>query len=355
MKIRNLLSMFLTFAGMVSIQAQNIAEPLVIQEQGSFMAGGKVIEHHGKFSYADPWNPAGQTAHVDHAYVQFQIPAKSKKPRLLMLHGGGQSGKTWETTPDGREGFNNIFLRKGYPVYIVDQPRRGRAGSPGDTVTVGPLFFDQALFALFRLGDWPKPFEGSQCPTDSATYHQIMKWATPDTGTQDDEVNSDALAEVLNKIGASVLMTHSRGGRPGWMTAFKSDSIKAIVALEPGGNDLIFPETDMPEPIHTSFRELVPQAVSLETFKKLTKMPIVIYFGDFLADSPVEHIGMDQWRGEMEMSKKFCAVINKYGGNAQVVHLPEIGIKGNTHFLMSDLNNKQIADIIEQWLNSHGL
>ena len=55
------------------------------------------------------------------------------------------------------------------------------------------------------------------------------------------------------------------------------------------------------------------------------------------------------------MAKLFVETINKYGGDAKVVHLPEIGIKGNTHFPMSDLNNKEIAKLMADWLTEKGL
>ncbi|MFZ9589607.1 MAG: hypothetical protein ACO28V_07745, partial [Chitinophagaceae bacterium] len=109
--------------------AQKIAKskPLVIQEQGSFAVGGSVITNPGKF---DPYKPTpdGQTFHGDHAYIFYQVPVHARKFPLVMWHGIGQFSKTWETTPDGREGYQNIFLRKKYSVYLIDQPRRGNAG-----------------------------------------------------------------------------------------------------------------------------------------------------------------------------------------------------------------------------------
>ena len=102
-------------------------EPLIIQEQGSFAVGGTVITNPGTF---DPvkMSPEGQTFHGDHAYVFYQIPVKARKFPLVLWHGDGQFSKTWETTPDGREGYQNIFLRRGFGVYVIDQPRRGDAG-----------------------------------------------------------------------------------------------------------------------------------------------------------------------------------------------------------------------------------
>ena len=55
------------------------------------------------------------------------------------------------------------------------------------------------------------------------------------------------------------------------------------------------------------------------------------------------------------MAKKFVAAINRHGGDATLVELPKIGLKGNTHFLMADLNNEQLADLMADWLHSKGL
>jgi len=38
-----------------------------------------------------------------------------------------------------------------------------------------------------------------------------------------------------------------------------------------------------------------------------------------------------------------------------IVHLPEKGIMGNTHFPFSDLNNVQIADELSSWLKQKKL
>ena len=103
-------------------------EPLMIQEQGSFAGGGPGIETPGTFNPRTPANPAGQTYHGDHAYVFYQKPVNARKYPLVFLHGAGQFSKTWESTPDGREGFQNLFLRRNFSVYLIDQPRRGGAG-----------------------------------------------------------------------------------------------------------------------------------------------------------------------------------------------------------------------------------
>ena len=100
--------------------------PLIIREQGSLAVAGTVISHPGTFD-PNKQTPEGQTFHGDHAYVFYQIPVNARKFPLVLWHGAGQFSKTWETTPDGREGYQNIFLHHGFAVYVIDQPRRGNA------------------------------------------------------------------------------------------------------------------------------------------------------------------------------------------------------------------------------------
>lgn len=101
-------------------------KPVLLSDQGSFEAGGTVVTTPGTFDNNHPLNQAGQTLHGDHAYVFYQKPAKAHKNSIVFLHGHGQSGKTWETTPDGRDGFQNIFLEKG----IIPTSSTSRGGRP---------------------------------------------------------------------------------------------------------------------------------------------------------------------------------------------------------------------------------
>lgn len=101
---------------------------LTICKQGSFLIGGSVKTQPGTYNTNQPLKADGQTLHGDHAYVSYQIPVNARKNPLVFLHGAGQSAKTWESTPDGREGFSTLFLRRKFSIYLIDQPRRGRAG-----------------------------------------------------------------------------------------------------------------------------------------------------------------------------------------------------------------------------------
>jgi hypothetical protein len=95
--------------------------------------------------------------------------------------------------------------------------------------------------------------------------------------------------------------------------------------------------------------------VPMGEFMKLTKIPIIIYYGDFIPEQPSDNPGIDGWRARLEMAKLWRDTVNKYGGDVTLIHLPEIGIKGNTHFPFSDLNNVEIADLLSEWLTKKGL
>jgi pimeloyl-ACP methyl ester carboxylesterase len=328
---------------------------IILKEQGSFAVGGKVITSPGTF---DPNKPtaAGQTYHGDHAYVFYQIPEKNKKYPLVFLHGAGESAKTWETTPDGREGFQNIFLRRGFGVYLLDQPRRGRAGRSMVKSTIEPVADEQFWFAQFRLGNYPDYFPNVQFSIDSASLEQFFREMTPNTGSFDANVVSDAVAALFNKIGNAILITHSQGGGPGWLTAIKNKNVKAIVAYEPFSG-FVFPKGELPPPIKSAslFGDLNGVEIPLSDFDQLTKIPIIIYYGDNIADKPTNIWNKDHWRAGLEMARTWRDVVNKHGGDVTVIHLPEIGIHGNTHFAFSDLNNIDIADQLSKFLKSKGL
>ena len=331
-------------------------KPVLLAEQGSFLAGGNVKQETGNFDFQNPTNPQGQTLHGDHAYVFYQKPVKAHKYPLVFLHGAGQSAKTWETTPDGRDGFQNIFLSRGYSTYLVDQPRRGKAGNSTIPEKITATALDQLWFSNFRLGSWPNFFPGVQVSQNKQSLEQFFRQMTPNTGTFDEQLISDAMSAVFAKTGKGILVTHSQGGGPGWWTAIKSENVKAVVAFEPGSG-FVFPEGEVPPALETSspFGALKGTPITLENFNRLTKIPIIIYYGEYIPLEPTTEWNKDNWRVRLIMARQWAEAINRHGGNAVVVHLPEIGIKGNTHFLFADLNNVEIADHMEKWLIANKL
>ena len=346
---------FFVFSAVGFAAEKSALKTLVIQEQGSFAVGGTVKTAPGTFDPKNMMRPDGQTFHGDHAYVSYQIPVKTRRLPLIFLHGAGQFSKTWETTPDGREGFKNIFLRRGFATYILDQPRRGGAGRSTLPMELKPTGDEQMWFSIFRLGNWPNFHPGVQFPKGEESLNQYFRQMTPNTGPYDDQVISDAIATLFDKLGGGVLITHSQGGGPGWYTVMKSTKVNAVISYEPGL--FLFPEGEVPAPLASSspFGELKAGAVPMQEFIKLTKLPIVLYFGDNIPEEPTDDPGKDNWRTRLQMAKLWVKAINKHGGNAMLVHLPKIGIKGNTHFPFSDLNNIEVADQMSKFLKDNGL
>lgn len=258
------------------------------------------------------------------------------------------------STPDGREGFQNIFLRRGFSTYIVDQPRRGDAGRTTVEGTVTPKPDEQMWFNQFRVGVWPDYFKGVQFSHDKEALNQYFRQMTPNTGPFDVNVISDAMSAVVDKSGPAILFTHSQGGGPGWYTAMKNNKVKAIVAFEPGSG-FVFPEKELPAPMPSAFDTLKGEPVPMEQFMALTKIPILIIYGDNIPDKPVAMPAQDSWRVRLAMARKWRDVVNKHGGDVTVTHLPEVGIKGNTHFPFTDLNNVQIADLVSRFLKEKNL
>ncbi len=349
------------FMACASTKKNNSNAPIIIQEQGSFAVGGTVITNPGVF---DPikhgaFNPAnqsaeGQTLHGDHAYVFYQIPAKPRKLPLVFWHGYGQSAKTWETTADGREGFQNIFLRRHFPVYLIDQPRRGKASRGTKPATISPAPDDQLWFGIFRMGVGVEYYPGVQFSKKPEALNQFYRHMVPNVGPFDLEVNTNAVAALFNKTGPGILITHSHSGGQGWATAIKSNNIKAIVAYEPGSG-FVFPQGEVPDSIKYVGGILRAVAVSKNDFMKLTKIPIIIYYGDYIPNEPSENPGQEQWRAALTMAKLWRDAVNKYGGDVTLIYLPDVGIKGNTHFPMSDLNNVAIADLLSKFLKEKGV
>lgn len=317
------------------------SEPLVIEEQGAYAFGGTVL---GDFDTA--------SVHCDHGYVEHQIPINARKVPLLMWH--SSSTKTWETTFAGEDGFKNIFLHRGFAEYIIDPPRVGRAGWGCEEWTYQPdIGRDQSQITAWRLGVWDPPnppeyFPNVQFPVnDPEAIDEVLRARYPEF---DDpvavQVETDEVAKLADEIGPTILLTHSGSGIRGWWTALKSENLAAIVAYEPV--DFVFPAG-----VNPAFPP--EDSVPLRAFKKLTKLPIQIVYGDNI---PMELTGVpdrDLWVEAKANAAAFVQTINDLGGDAELLVLPEIGIYGNTHFAMSDLNNVKIANLLSQYLRQKGL
>lgn len=325
-------------------------EPITIVKQGEFTVGGNTLQRPGTYDNSKfvGWAEqveTGQSYRGDHAYVEYQIPQNAKKYPLVFVHGYGGSGACWQTTPDGRDGFQTLMLRHGWSTYVMDLPGRGRASRTTSTTTVKPVADEMFWFDIWRMGIWPKWNKGVQFPKDSASVSQFFRLMVPNLSNSRNDVPT--ISQTVDKVGESVLVTHSAGGILGWLAGV-NPKVKAIAAYEPGG--FVFPEGEVPEPISGLTGGTSGMPVSKAQFAELCKKPIVIYFGDYIVEKPSKNLGDENWRVRIQMARKFVDCVNKHGGDATLVELPKLGIHGNTHFLMLDLNNDVLADLLNKWL-----
>jgi pimeloyl-ACP methyl ester carboxylesterase len=328
--------------------------PVAIAAQGSFAVGGTVVTSDGTFDPKNPMNPAGQTLHGDHARLTYQIPVDARPLPLLFWHGWWVDSSCWDTTPDGREGFRTLFLRRRFPVYLFDQPRRGSAGKATTAAPISTEPNEQWFFNQFRLGLWPELYEGGQFSADPPAVEQFFRGMVPDTGPLDTEVIVAGASAAIDRIGPLVLVTHSHAGGFGWSAAIRNPQVRAVVSIEPGSG-FVFPEGELPEAMPSSNGTLEPVGIPASEFEALTRVPIVVYYGDNIPTEPTDIAGRDNWRVRVAMARRWVEAINRHGGDATFVSLPEQGIHGNTHFAFSDLNNHQIAEQIGVFLAQKGL
>jgi len=340
--------------------------PITIVEQGSFFVGGTEVAAPGKF---DPTvrntSDEGQSFPIDHLYAQYQIPQQARRFPLVMIHGANATGSFWESTPDGREGYQTIFLRRGFAVYVVDFPRRGKAGFPSFNGTLGALLdkqiipnrtnrlSDQGAFIGVRLGpDFLEYFPNTQFPKDG--LDQFFKKLIP--GVMDDEnVIVDALAALLEKIGPAILVSHSQSGRFAYLTAIRSPNVKGIVDYEGANQPFPVGQAPAPLPAYDGFLVGPGAPVPPEDFLKLTKIPIQIVVGDNIPSSPQPIPQLETPRIRLIFKKQFVETVNRYGGDASLLRLPDVGIYGNTHAPFLDLNNLEVADLMSEFLHEKDL
>jgi pimeloyl-ACP methyl ester carboxylesterase len=339
---------------------------VVIERQGSFYVGGRQVTAAGTYDATTtqvPLNP-GQTFWVDQMYVQYQIPPGARRLPIILVHGGAGTGRVWESTPDGRDGYQTIFLRRGYAVYIVDAPRGGRSGFPSFSGALGWLDDRQQVvpdqtflpgnklaWTRWRIGpQFPDVFSVQAFPMSG--LDQFMQAIRP-VVSDDPEVVSRALIALLDKIGPAILVTHSNSGLWGWLAAAGSNNVRAVVSYEPS---VVFPAGEMPSPI-ALYRgtQDAGTPVTNEQFARLATIPIQVVFGDNIPSQPVADLPADGRRAQIVAAQMFADALNRQGGRVSVLRLPDAGLRGNSHFAFSDLNNVEVADLLSSFLANHRL
>jgi hypothetical protein len=323
-------------AGCVAAQNERreSVAPVTIQQQGSFAVGGTILG-----------DPETSSLHCDHGYVDYQIPVDPRRVNLVMWHSA--SATAWLNRWDGGEGFQSIFLRRGYPVYIWDGPRVGRANWGCEAHVYEPgVGRDQGNFTAWRFGEaYPNWFEGVQFPTDDPeAWNQASRARYLELDTiENARLQAHAAAALMDRIGPSVALTNSAGGMRALLAALETDNLVGIVMYENVG--YLYPEGEGPDVPETGFG---PIDVSEDEFRRLTRIPLQVVWGDNV-DRSADYVR------RYEMSRLFADKINEYGGNAQVLRLPNAGLHGNTHIPFADMNNVAVADLLSQFLAGHGL
>ena len=318
------------------------AADYAVKEIGSFHIGGRTETLTGLptreivFTAGAPpakVDPNGEFE-VEQMYVQYikLVQPRAKVP-VLLWHGGGLTGVTWETKPDGKPGWQQFFLNAGYDTYVSDAVERGRASwARYPEIYKSEPFFrtKKEAWELFRIGPTYEvggqrvAYESAQFPIEA--FDQFMKqgvprWATNDAATQ------KAYDAYVQKVCPCVVVVHSQGGNFGFNAALNApDKIKALVAIEPSG---------APDPAKVDVA-------------KLKGVPHLIVWGDNISKSAF-------WQRLMPPISRYREALTAAGGKADVFELPTMGLLGNSHMLMMDRNSDQIAGLINDWLVKQGL
>jgi len=316
--------------------------PLVLKAQGSFFVGGEKVEQtQGELGDLGP----GGHISVNQMYVRYMVPQGGDgNPPVVMVHGATLTGKSWETTPDGRMGWDEYFVRRGHPVYVPDQVGRGRSGfnqavfnntragsAPAASLPRWLRFSDEGVWPNFRIG--PKagqPYPDTQFPVTA--LDELSKQGVPDVsfgGIPTPNPTLKALADLAGQLNGAVLMGHSQSGSfPLAAALLNPAAMKGLVLVEPG---------------------TCPANYTDEQIATLAKVPILVVFGDY-RDTPTGIPALPTWQGRYEACQAMIGRIKNAGGQAEMLSPTEIGSRGNSHMIMQDKNHLQVADLILKWI-----
>ena len=348
--------------------------PLSIGSQGYFFVGGEYVDA-----------PDGKIL-CGQMFVEFQIPARRTKPLpIVMFAGGGQTGLNYMGTPDGREGWAQYFLRQGYAVYVLDQPSRGRSprhAEDGDVSRAPVERVQQQFTSPSRKKLWPQAHLHTQWPgagePGDPVFDQFMAQQHNSLASfpRQQELNRDAGAALLDRIGRAILFSHSQSGTFGWLVAdARPHLVAAIVAMEPSGPPvhdnlthgapdwfsdgaltkpygLTAPPLAYDPPLQNSsdlkfvrqeksdapgLARCWEQAEPARKLANLAAIPVLVVQAEASYHAPYDHCTVNYLRQAGVMDTTF-------------IRLADIGISGNGHMLMLEKNSDEIAAVAAGWL-----
>lgn len=324
---------FCIFASAQETATRTDSEPLVLEKLGVMFVGGRDSEMPAGGGRRGGGGP--QTQIVGQAMVHYLIPPKDRvgeKLPVIMVPGMGLTSYLYLSTPDGREGWATTFAKAGHSVYVFDGPQNvvtgvdvssfGNAEQPPRMM----LWANEITWGRWGIGEKPGvPLKNTRFPVEH--IDQLHASMTPVVGGGrgagrrggggKPSAEAVAIAKLLEKTGPAILVVHSMGGSSGFTaTRLKPDLVKAIVAVEVVGSP-----TDVDD-IQEYFAD---------------KQLIGVYGDNF---------GMRRMQGRYEATVEMAKLISEAGGSAEVIRLPDMGIDGNSHLLMQDDNNTEIAKMI---------
>jgi dienelactone hydrolase len=280
-------------------------------------------------------------------YVRYMVPQGADgNAAVVMVHGATLTGKSWETTPDGRMGWDEYFVRKGHAVYVPDQVGRGRSGfnqavfnnvrasaaAAGDQPAMF-RFSDEVVWPNFRSGSAPgAPYPDSQFPVQAVD--ELSKQGVPDVSRLLPSPNPTfkALSDLATQLKGAVVMGHSQSGPfPLEAALLNPSATKGLVLVEPGR---------------------CPDLYTDAQITTLATVPVLVVFGDH-RDTPTGISTRPSWQLSFDGCQALIGRLKAAGGDAEMLNPPDRGIRGNSHMIMQDKNNLQIADLILQWIDTH--
>jgi pimeloyl-ACP methyl ester carboxylesterase len=324
-------------------------------------------------------------------YVEYQIPAKVRHPYpIVLVHGGGGQGLDWMGTPDGRRGWATILLEEGYKVYVVDRPGHGRSpyhpdlhgGWPGAQTleSISELFTPQRanLPAGGRgFGNSPNAKLHNQWPgTGAVGTPELTQLVASQGGSfgngmgliKDSQVSvwQKNGAEMLDKIGPAIIMTHSAGGPFGfYVLEARPKLVKGIVVVEGAQGSAVFGPNrwglinlpvELDPPVSDPTQVKVKQVQPTEADAKLGIGPYNIQ------EEPAHKL--KNWRdcaiciytseaSFITPNPGAVAFLKQAGVHAEEIRLADIGIHGNGHLMMGEKNNRETLKPILTWLDKN--
>jgi pimeloyl-ACP methyl ester carboxylesterase len=348
--------------------------PLVLSKSSYFFVGGKI-------------DPAVEgSAPVGQMYVEYMIPQRLRhRYPVVMVHGGSQTGTNFTGTPDGREGWAQYFVRRGYAVYVVDGVARGRSAhwsqvhGPVQPSRISQV--EQRFVAPERFKLWPQAHLHTQWPGEGKpgdpVFDQFYAAQFPSIAdfAKQQQINPPAIIALLEKIGPSILVTHSQSGAFAWpIVDQRPDLVKANVAVEPNGPPVHevefkgapewFGENPRekpsglgevalrydPPPSGDAKLEFVRQEkadkpdlvrcwLQKEPARKLSnlaKVPTLIVMSEASYHATYDHCT--------------AAYLTQAGVKNTFIKLADVGIRGNNHMMMLEKNNMAIARVLAEWV-----